>query len=160
MSYQEFSSILAPERTHHNLVAASKKKAIEEVSTRMVKALPMLDTEQVYESLTSREKLGSTAIGNGVAIPHCRLACCDGIVGGLFRLEQPVDFGAYDRQDVRLLFVLLVPTREVDEHLEVLAMLARRFESEPYITGLLQAKSDRELYEAALMTPVALAQGQ
>ena len=65
-------TILTLDRTCHHLNVSSKKKALEEVASRMVATLPMLTTEQVFENLIGREKLGTTAIGHGVAIPHCR----------------------------------------------------------------------------------------
>lgn len=160
MTQRTLDSILTLERTCHSLGVSSKKKALEEVATRMVATLPMLTTEQVFENLVSREKLGTTAIGHGVAIPHCRLPRCSGIVGGLFKLAEPVDFGAFDGEAVQILFVLLVPAREVDEHLSVLATLAQRFELPAYRAGLLAADSDEALYEAALSAPVAFAEGQ
>ncbi len=153
-------TILTPERTCHNLAVSSKKKALEEVATRMVATLPMLTTEQVFENLVAREKLGTTGVGHGVAIPHCRLPRCSGIVGGLFRLTDPIDFGALDGEPVSILFALLVPTREVDEHLDTLATLAARFEVPTYREGLMEADSDEALYQAALQVPVSRAEGQ
>ena len=153
-------TILTLDRTCHSLGVSSKKKALEEVATHMVATLPMLTTEQVFENLVGREKLGTTAIGHGVAIPHCRLHRCSGIVGGLFKLAEPIDFGAFDGEAVQILFVLLVPAREVDEHLSVLATLAQRFELPSYRAGLLAADSDEALFEAALSTPVQFAEGQ
>ncbi|MEX1236958.1 MAG: PTS sugar transporter subunit IIA, partial [Pseudomonadales bacterium] len=106
--------------------------------------------EEIYERLISREKLGTTAIGHGIAIPHCRMNDCNEIVGGLFRLEAPVDFDAFDDEPVHILFVLLVPEVEVDDHLKTLAMLASLFESEAYRSNLLGAEDDRDLYERAI----------
>ena len=160
VTQRNLDTILTPERTCHDLVVSSKKKALEEVATRMVATLPMLTTEQVFENLVAREKLGTTGIGHGVAIPHCRLSRCSGIVGGLFRLADPIDFGAFDGELVGILFVLLVPTREVDEHLATLATLAERFEQASYRDALLAANSDQSLYEAALRAPVPRAESQ
>ena len=153
-------TILTLDRTCHHLNVSSKKKALEEIASRMVATLPMLTTEQVFENLIGREKLGTTAIGHGVAIPHCRLYRCSSIVGGLFRLLAPVDFGAFDGEPVQILFVLLVPAHEVDEHLSVLATLAQRFEVPAYRANLLAADSDDSLLEAALAPPVSFVQGQ
>jgi PTS system nitrogen regulatory IIA component len=139
-----------PERTCGALTASSKKKAIEEIAGLIAEALDELAPEEIYEKLINREKLGTTAIGNGIAIPHCRVEACTEIVGGLFRLETPVDFGAFDDIPVQLLFVLLVPTEEVDEHLQTLAMLARKFESDSFRKRLLGAQDDMDLFERAI----------
>lgn len=145
----DIRSILAPERTHCSVVAASKKKAIEEASRRIAEAAN-LDSESIYESLITRERLGTTAIGHGIAIPHCRLDGCPSIIGSLFRLESPVDFDSFDDEPVQLLFVLLVPSDEVDEHLKALGALATRFESAEYRNRLLQAENDEALFDAAV----------
>ncbi|MCB1691946.1 MAG: PTS sugar transporter subunit IIA [Pseudomonadales bacterium] len=143
-------SILTPERTHYGLQAASKKRAIEEAAGLIAADVQDLAAGDIYEQLMNREKLGTTAIGHAIAIPHCRVAACSGIVGSLFKLASPVDFDAFDDEPVSVLFVLLVPTEEVDEHLQALAMLARKFESEPYRKRLMSASDDRSLYEAAV----------
>jgi len=148
------ASILTPERTRCDLEASSKKRAIEEAARHIGKSLPDLDSAEIYENLINREKLGTTAIGHGIAIPHCRLANCDEIVGGLFKLSQPTDFDAFDEQPVQIMFVLLVPAEEVDDHLETLATLAQRFETESFRDQLLQATTDQQLYERATQEPM------
>lgn len=150
----KIASILTPERTCCDLEASSKKRAIEEAAEHITKTLRHLDAAEIYENLINREKLGTTAIGNGVAIPHCRMQNCDEIVGGLFKLSQPTNFEAFDDQPVQIMFVLLVPAEEVEDHLETLAMLAESFESEKFRENLLQATSDRELYERATQDSV------
>lgn len=144
------ASILAPERTCVGITAGSKKRAIEQAAIRIAEAQQNLSAQDVYERLISREKLGTTAIGHGVAIPHCRIDACEEIIGGLFKLESPIDFEAFDDEPVSILFVLLVPTEEVDEHLQTLAMLAKNFESDAYRRRLLDADSDQELYDRAI----------
>ena len=109
----------------------------------------LLDADEIYSQLIAREKLGTTALGHGIAIPHCRLDSCDEIIGAMFTLEEGIDFEAFDQEPVRVLFILLVPTEEVDEHLQVLATLASRFDLEDYRLGLLEADTDEALYEAA-----------
>lgn len=146
----KIASILAPERTHCHIAAGSKKRAIEEAAIQISEGLENLTAQDIYERLISREKIGTTAIGHGIAIPHCRIENCTDIVGALFRLDSPIDFGAFDDELVSLMFVLLVPTEEVEEHLQTLAMLAGRFESETYRLSLLTAKDDAELYERAI----------
>lgn len=143
-------SILAPERTRANLGATSRKKALEEVATLIHESMPELPSEALFAKLIERERLGTTAVGHGIAIPHCRLPECTEITGALFQFPEGIEFDSFDDQPVHILFVLLVPQAEVDEHLKVLAMLAARFEEESYRNGLTGAKSDTELYDAAI----------
>ena len=144
------ASILVPERTFSDVETTSKKRAIEKASDLIASVELGFDGQELYSNLISREKLGPTAIGNGIAIPHCRIACSSA-VGSLFRLSNGIDFGALDDLPVRIMFVLLVPQHETEDHLHTLAMLARKFESEMYRNGLLEAKDSRELFEVALM---------
>ncbi len=145
----DIKSFLFPERTQCRLSVTSKKRAIEEVSRRIAATNRLLDADEVYSQLIAREKLGTTALGHGIAIPHCRLDSCDEIIGAMFTLEEGVDFDAFDQEPVKVLFVLLVPTQEVDEHLQVLATLAARFDQAAYRNGLFEAQTDDALFEAA-----------
>ncbi len=146
----DITSILVPERTVSGLAASSKKRAIELASEHIVSTLPHLDIGTVYRALIEREKLGTTAIGEGVAIPHCRIRNSESIIGGLFVLNEAVDFAAYDDEPVSILFFLLVPEDEESEHLKTLAMLAERFSSKDYRASLLAARDSEALFEAAI----------
>ena len=149
----DIDSILVPERTICSLRASSKKRAFELAAKHINRSVPHLETGDVYRGLIEREKLGSTAVGDGVAIPHCRLEGCESITGSLFVLEDPIDFLAHDDEPVRIMFVLLVPASETTEHLATLGMLAERFQIEGYRKGLLTAKDNAELYKRALSAP-------
>lgn len=151
----DITSILAPERTVVRLAASSRKRAIELASLHLVSQLAHLEIAEVYRGLIEREKLGTTAIGEGVAIPHCRLKRCETIIGALFVCSEGVDFSAYDDKPVRILFFLLVPQSEEREHLHTLAMLTERFESEAYRESLLTADDNLALYKAAIAGPDA-----
>lgn len=146
----DIQSILTPDRTHSSLTATSKKKAIEEASRQIARDCEHLDAQEIYECLIGREKIGTTAIGHGIAIPHCRINGCEQIVGSLFRLDEPVDFESFDDEAVRILFVLLVPKDEVQDHLEALAMLATRFENTNYRRRLMEARDDEALFNEAV----------
>ena len=143
-------SILLPERTFCNIKTRSKKNAIEQAATLIAGSLPSLDAHNVFRKLIDREKLGPTALGYGIAVPHCRIEGCTNIIGALFTLDTPVDFAAFDDIPVNVMFVLLVPIPEVDNHLKAMAMLAERFESSKYRDGLREARTGQELYERAL----------
>ena len=143
-------SILTPDRTAGSLQASSKKRAIEIIAEHIADSIPGLETGVIYRRLIEREKLRSTAIGSGVALPHSRLPDCDSIVGGLFVFDEPIDFSAYDDMPVQIIFTLLVPETETDEHLAALAMLAERFEQSAFRQKLLDAASNEDLYELAI----------
>ena len=86
----------------------------------------------VFDSLFAREKLGSTGLGQGVAIPHGRIKGLKAATGAIIRMQNPVPFDAPDGQNVRLAFVLLVPERATDEHLQILSELAQMFCDKPF----------------------------
>ena len=104
----------------------SKKRVFERAAEAMGGALN-LSSETIYRALLAREKLGSTAIGEGIAIPHCRINDCAVPAGCLVTLQEPIDFGSADGQDVDIIFVLLVPEEATEAHLKLLAALARSF---------------------------------
>jgi PTS system nitrogen regulatory IIA component len=146
-------SILIPERTICSLRASSKKRAFELAAKHINRSVPHLEIGDVYRGLIEREKLGSTAIGDGVAIPHCRLEGCESIIGSLFVLEDSIDFMSHDDEPVNIMFVLLVPASETTEHLATLGMLAERFQIEGYRKDLMATKDNAELYKRALSAP-------
>lgn len=104
----------------------SKKRVFERAAEAMGAALN-LRSENIYRALLAREKLGSTAIGEGIAIPHCRINECSEAAGCLVTLQEPIDYGSADGQDVDVIFVLLVPEEATEAHLKLLAALARSF---------------------------------
>ena len=143
------NSILSPERTFCNIETRSKKNAIEKAAALIAGTLPSLDADDIYSKLIAREKLGPTALGQGIALPHCRIKGCNNIVGALFTIKSPIDFGALDDQLVNIMFVLLVPEEEVDEHLKTMAMLAAKFDSEEYRANLINAPDNQVLFNRA-----------
>ena len=143
------NSILSPERTFCNIETRSKKTAIEKAAVLIAGTLPSLDANDIYSKLIAREKLGPTALGQGIALPHCRIEGCNNIVGALFTINTPIDFGALDDQLVNIMFVLLVPEEEVDEHLKIMAMLAAKFDSEEYRANLIDAPDNQALFNRA-----------
>ena len=104
----------------------SKKRVFELAAEAMGAALN-LSSETIYRALLAREKLGSTAIGEGIAIPHCRINECSEAAGCLVTLQEPIDYGSAEGQDVDVIFVLLVPEEATEAHLKLLAALARSF---------------------------------
>ena len=122
------SNHLAPERllALRSETVHSKKRLFEQAAAS-ISAEFDLDQESVYRSLLAREKLGSTAIGHGVAIPHSRMSGCSEPLGCLILLSEGVDFGAPDGADVEIAFILLVPEAATQDHLDLLASLANAF---------------------------------
>ncbi|HKJ77587.1 MAG TPA: PTS IIA-like nitrogen regulatory protein PtsN [Gammaproteobacteria bacterium] len=141
------SDILTVERTANDVPAGSKKRLLEKVSSLIAHSDPNLSEVEVFESLLSRERLGSTGVGRGVAIPHGRLAGVDRTVGAFVRLDEPVDYDAVDGQPVDLLFALLVPENSTEEHLQLLATLAEMFSDEELLKRLHEAESPDTLHE-------------
>ncbi len=144
-------SILTSTRTFCHLEASSKKRAIEKAAALIAASEPYLDADEIYTNLIAREKLGPTALGNGIALPHCRLAGATEIIGALFTLDTPVEFGAMDDIPVSIMFALLVPEKEVNKHLQIMAMLAQKFDSEVFRKGLLTSSNAEELYDRAII---------
>ena len=143
-------SILAPERTFANLESTSKKRLLEKASGVLASAEPGISEQHLYSNLIAREKIGPTAIGNGIAIPHCMVECSR-TFAALFKLSRGIDFGAIDEVPVRIVFVLIVPQNEANTHLEILAMLASKFGSPVFFEAVLGAENDIDLYETAIL---------
>ncbi|MEH6551420.1 MAG: PTS sugar transporter subunit IIA [Pseudomonadales bacterium] len=146
----QLHTILTPARTLYGAAGTSRKRTLETAASFIAAQTPAVDADELYRSLIERERLGSTGIGEGVAIPHSRMHNCDAITGTLISLQQAVDFDSIDNKPVDLLFVLLVPIEASDEHLQVLAELARLFSQEEFRSILRDANNDAELYAAAI----------
>ena len=143
------NDILTPARTACQVQGGSKKRLFETIARIICDDQPSLDYEQVFAQLTAREKLGSTGLGQGIAIPHCRVDECPQPLGTLLTLEQPIDFDAPDDQPVDLLFVLLVPEEANQQHLDILAEIARLFSQADFCAQLRAARDNRALYDIA-----------
>ena len=140
-------SILAPELTLCGVPGTSKKRILETIAERVAQHYPELEENQIFNNLVARERLGSTGIGQGIAIPHCRLEDCKRVVGALVTLDEPINFDAIDSEPVDILFVLLVPQNATSEHLELLSQLAEKFNDRGLCRRLRQCQDSRELYD-------------
>lgn len=105
----------------------SKKRLLEQIANMLAEHLPDTDARQIFRTLIEREKLGSTGIGNGVALPHGRIAGLKDVVGVFLHLKNALDFDAVDHLPVDLVFAILVPEDATEEHLNLLASLASIF---------------------------------
>ena len=120
------AKILSAQHVTLDLQASSKKRLFEQAGL-LFENLDGIARNVVFDSLFAREKLGSTGLGQGVAIPHGRIKGLKDALGAFVRLAQPVPFDAPDAKPVTLLFVLLVPEQATEKHLQILSELAQMF---------------------------------
>lgn len=140
--------IITPERVASNVEAKSKKRALEKISDIIALNSDMqMGANDIFESLIARERLGTTAIDHGVAIPHGRIKNSDKTIGAFVQLNEGIDCDAMDHQSVNLMFALLVPEESTEEHLKLLARLAKMFSSAELRDSLKKAPDSRTLYE-------------
>ena len=146
----DLSTLLTAARTRCGVTVTSKKRALECLSEQL-----MADTDadpdttrSIFEGLIVRERLGSTGLGRGVALPHTRSPDIEQPRAALLRLAEPIDFDAADRRPVDLLFALLVPEHSNDEHLRILSRLAEMFRDEALCARLRACQSDQDLYDS------------
>ncbi len=124
----------------------SKKKALEQISQLLDSSIPSMTATAIFDALQSRERLGTTGFGDGIAIPHCRLKEVTEPKAALIRFSQAVDFDAMDQQPVDLVFVLLVPQDSNATHLAILADLAEQLEQQNLAQELRNTKDADELF--------------
>lgn len=153
----EFESILSPSCTHVGVDARSKKGVLEHACECLADAFPEIEPRRLLEGLLARERLGSTGLGEGVAIPHCRFDRCDAPMACFLKTREGIDFDGPDDQLVDLLFVLAVPLHEQRIHLEILGALARAFDDPGNLASLRRAATDRDLFDA-LQRQLAMSQ--
>lgn len=124
----------------------SKKSALESVCQHATQGISSIKQKDALNALIEREKLGSTAIGYGVALPHARLEGIDKPLASLIQLVNPINFDAPDDEPVDLLFGLLMPVENTAEHLKILSKLAELFSVKSFREQLRDAETDEELY--------------
>lgn len=123
----EIADILVPERIHCKDELSSKKGVLEALSHLLADGLIRVNSQDVFEGLLARERLGSTGLGHGVALPHARIKNCTEAVGAYVHTAVGIDFDALDSEPVDVFFALLVPEDSTEDHLQTLAKLAQRF---------------------------------
>jgi PTS system nitrogen regulatory IIA component len=141
------ADILDVNRVICGVQASSKKRVLELISETMAVNELSGRQSEIFDSLISRERLGSTGFGLGVAIPHGRVKSAQNTVGAFVHLEEPVDYDAIDGQPVDLIFSLVVPEESTDEHLQVLAKLAEMFSNEALCQQLRTTTERGKLFE-------------
>lgn len=146
----QIKSFLSQRRVVCGADAQSKKRALLQLSQLIADEFADLNEDEVFSSLMAREKLGSTGLGNGIAIPHCRVKNCHRIIGALMTLEHEIDYDAIDGKPVDIIFALMVPEEANDTHLKALASLAERLSQTQYLGSVREASDVQTLYEAAI----------
>jgi len=146
----QLTDILSLGRISCDSQAGSKKRVLEEFSDLIANDQTSLNRNEIFDSLLSRERLGSTGLGHGIAIPHGRISNSERAIGALIKLSEGIDYEAVDHQPVDLLFALLVPEKSTEEHLQLLAMLAEMFSNAEVVAKLRSAHTAAALYDAIL----------
>ena len=145
--------ILSLERVRSDVPAASRKRTLQVLGEILAGADPALSGQGVFDRLVARERLGSTGLGDGCALPHARVPGLGFTVAAFLRLRNGVDFDSPDHAPVDLVFALLVPEESTDEHLEILAAIARILADEGIRSSI------RSTDEPARMRDILLANG-
>jgi PTS system nitrogen regulatory IIA component len=147
-------NLIAPAQVLADLKVADKPQVLREIGRRAAAALG-LDARNVVDALTAREGMGSTGIGQGIAVPHARLPGLTQSFGLFARLARPVDFAAIDGKPVDLVFLLLTPAVGSGDHLAALACVARRLR-DPAVAGVLRGGGDaKALFQSLTGLPQA-----
>ena len=141
------TDLLMPDRVSCRDDLGSKKRLLEYVSELLAGSSPELTQNEIFDALINREKLGSTGLGKGVAIPHGRIASLERPACAFVKLATPVDFDATDGQPVDLIFTLLVPEDSTEEHLQVLSTIAEIFSNAGISKALRQCDTGSCLLE-------------
>lgn len=144
------ADLLSPQRSLCQIQGGSKKRLLELVADVLGKEQEAFHPTELVAGMLAREKLGSTALGDGIAIPHCRLSDCETPSGVLMTLCSGTDFDAPDGEHVDLLFALVVPKEATQEHLNLLADLARLFAQTDFCEALRSCRTSEELYATAI----------
>ena len=127
-----------------NLKSRDKKGAIAELLSLLEKNKYIKDSKKILETVMEREKLGSTGIGQGIAVPHAKTEQIDNLVGALGISQNGVDFDSLDGEPVYIIFLLLAPTKSIGLHLKALAKIARLLKDRVFRNALRECKTPEE----------------
>ena len=129
----------------------SKKRVLEYASRLIERQSATINENELFAALITREKLGCTAVGNGLAVPHCQLSSCVSPAAAFIRLEHPVDFGSSDRLPVDLFFVYVVPRDCNSEHMKLFKEMVLQLKDPEVCRHLRELSDARSLYELVTM---------
>lgn len=137
--------LLSPDTVLPHVRTSSKKRLLEVISKALAEEDDDLDSREVFESLCAREKLGSTGLGNGVAIPHGRVTGSSRVRAAFVRLSKPLAYDSVDGKPVDLLFALAVPEQCTSDHLKLLSEIAEKFSDQGLLDQLRKTEDANEL---------------
>jgi PTS system nitrogen regulatory IIA component len=143
----KLSDLLPLENIFINIDGNSKKKVLENLSVYISSLAEGASSEKIYRSLQARERLGTTAIGDGIAIPHSRINELKKITAAFFKLNNSIDFNSDDRILVDLIFVLIVPDEQDEQHLKALSLIAGVLQNKKRCIAIREAGSKHELHQ-------------
>ncbi|MFW8592197.1 PTS IIA-like nitrogen regulatory protein PtsN [Glaciecola sp. 2405UD65-10] len=142
------NDIISLDRTQCSVECHSKKRIFEKISEIAVLQSPELDQVEVLSSLLGREKMGSTGIGNGIAIPHGRIKGLSHMIAVILTTNSPIDFDAIDSQAVDIFFAILVPEEQTSQHLEALSGIAKKLSNKDIVKAIRKAENKNEIVAA------------
>src|SRR5271168_3979909 len=145
------NDLLTPDAVIASLRVNGKKQALQELSDRAAE-VSGLPAREIFDSILQRERLGPTGVGDGIAIPHGKLAKCRSIFGVFARLERPIDFEALDGLPVDLIFLLIAPEAAGADHLKALAAIARVLRKPGVASQLRGARDASAMYSLLTMS--------
>ncbi|EWH09126.1 PTS system nitrogen regulatory protein IIA(Ntr) [Catenovulum agarivorans DS-2] len=144
----DIQSFLTQDCTECAVTVSSKKRIIEHIGQIASQHIDGLSEQEITTALLNRERLGSTGIGNGIALPHGRLANTTTAIAVLITTSNPIDYDAIDNQPVNVFFALLVPEDQCNEHLKSLAAVAKKLSDKSILKRIRTAQNNQELYQA------------
>ncbi len=141
------SDLLSPERIRCDVHSSSKKRLLELISEELARNSEEFSKREIFESLCARERLGSTGLGKGVAIPHGRVKGTQNVEASFFRLRKPLPFDSVDGEPVDLLFALAVPEDCNEDHLKLLSRVAELFSDPELLQELREAENSGRMLQ-------------
>lgn len=144
----QLSSLLHAENCAAKTKAKSKKRALELVAKLAAETISDVKAEELFQQLVARERLGSTGIGLGIALPHCRYEAIENPTGICMTLANPIDFDSIDNKAVDVIFAILVPQEANESHLQALAAVAEVLQQKELLENIRRANSAQEILQA------------
>lgn len=142
----QLEALTDPELIFADLTCCDRSTLLRALAERLVDAGRFEDPDELYQKLWEREQLGSTGIGSGVAVPHCKMAGLDSVVVGVALLREGIEFGAVDQQPVRVIFLVVSPEDQPAAHLQCLAAISRWIKADHHVERILQLDTSAAIY--------------
>ena len=143
----DLESLADPELVFSDLRCLDRPTLLRDLARRLVAAGHFSDVDQLYEKLWEREQLGSTGIGAGVAVPHCKMSDTARVVVAVALLREGIEFGAVDHKAVRLVFLVVSPEDQPAEHLHCLAAISKWIKADNHVQRILAAENPASIYD-------------